>query len=550
MGARLSLAPRPGRAVSAVLSAIIGFGVGGLAVPAEASYAFYVGRALSAQGSVLVGGNGEEVSSHWLAIVPRREYPHGATFEGGITSEARIPGERITIPQVRETFRYISMFYSDFAGFPPPLTNGGLNEHQVAVRDVWAPSRRELVAMTAAPQHGLSYSDLARLVLERAKTAREAVALIGALVERYGYATYGGNTHLIADPKEGWVVWELAGGQGLWVAERLGPHEVRALYPGYIETLPPDFPNNPDYMGAKHLIDFAVKQGWYEPASGKPFNVHAVYGLQGAPAREPRLKHLSPRVLEERLEALAPVTVKELMALVRDPRLSDDEAGYGEVAALRSDVPAELALLWVAPTGAITAPFLPWWIGVRDVPPEYAQHRYLTKNAARTFLNPDHQMQEASVFVGRVYKRLLYYTCRHPRAFLPLVTQTLEGFEAGLLADQASEEATARHLIEAGRRDLAVRHLTLYSHSKAATALTLGESLVGGIEAMSRARFGMSPPPRGEINLRDGQTVNCFPDADPDRPEKRHRSWRSSGFRQESSCEQKNCANNKLGARQ
>ena len=71
------------------------------------------------------------------------------------------------------------MNYSSFAGFPAPLTNGGLNEHHVAARDIWSPSRKELRAMTPRPQTGLNYSDLSRIALERARTAREAVAQFG-----------------------------------------------------------------------------------------------------------------------------------------------------------------------------------------------------------------------------------------------------------------------------------------------------------------------------------------------------------------------------------
>ncbi|EAR21960.1 dipeptidase domain protein [Nitrococcus mobilis Nb-231] len=85
------------------------------------------------------------------------------------------------------------------------------------------------------------------------------MALIGELIERYGYAIYGGNTHLIADSNEDWIVWEFAGGRRLWVAERLGPNEVRVLYPGYIEEVPPDFRDHPDFMGAENLIGFAVE---------------------------------------------------------------------------------------------------------------------------------------------------------------------------------------------------------------------------------------------------------------------------------------------------
>lgn len=114
----------------------------------------------------------------------------------GVTGEARIPGERTAMPQARETFKYISSNYSEFAGFPPPLTNGGLNEHGVAARDIWAPARPELVAMARAaaeeaPQTGPNYSDLARAAMERARSAREAAALVGELIDEHGFSTYG-----------------------------------------------------------------------------------------------------------------------------------------------------------------------------------------------------------------------------------------------------------------------------------------------------------------------------------------------------------------------
>jgi dipeptidase len=103
------------------------------------------------------------------------------------------------------------MNYSSFAGFPPPITNGGLNQHLVAARDVWSPSREELQKMTPNPQRGLNYSDLSRIVMERARTAREAVEIVGELINKHGYATSGGNSHLFADADEGWVLIEFVG---------------------------------------------------------------------------------------------------------------------------------------------------------------------------------------------------------------------------------------------------------------------------------------------------------------------------------------------------
>ena len=95
---------------------------------------------------------------------------------------------------------------------------------------------------------------------------------------------------------------------------------------------------------------------------------------------------MSPKEVERELSNITPVTVDEMMEMVRDPRISDDEAGYGQVAHLRDTLEyQELGLLWVAPTGSVTAPFIPWHMGAQQAPPEYRQHRYLTKGAASTF---------------------------------------------------------------------------------------------------------------------------------------------------------------------
>ncbi len=486
-----------------------------LSAPADASYAYYVGRNLTADGSVLLGGTGEEPSSHWLEIIPARTPSAGSQITVGATARARLPARLSRIPQVGKTIRHITMNYTSYAGFPAPLTNGGLNAYQVAVRDVWSPSRRELIDMTPPDQTGPNYSDLARIAMERARTAREAVEIIGRLIDTYGYTSYGGNSHLIADPQEGWVVIQLAGGQGLWVAERLGADEVRVNYPGYIGDVPADYQTHSGFMGSKNLISFAMEQGWYDPDSGQAFNVDRVYGLGGS-MRSPGLKYLSPADIEAELLAMAPVTVEEMMALVRDPRIADDHAGYGQVAHLRKDLPnPELALLWVAPTGSVTAPFLPWWIGVREVPPEFGQHRYLTENAGPTFINPYYQLREATEFAGRIFKRLMYYTCAFPEEQLERVQSTFIAFEAEML-DQRPRIERLAELAYAEDPELGRELLTMYSHARAAQALELGHGLLVGIETEVKTRHAIpSPPPDTDINA-GGESVNCLVGANPD----------------------------------
>ncbi len=449
-------------------------------VTASASYGLYVGRNLTENGEVFIGGTGEEVSSHYLRIVPARTHPEGATITVGVTGDAFMPGELTEIPQVAETNKFISMTYTEYEGFPPPLTNGGLNDKGVAARDIWSPSRQELIDMTDNPQTGPQYSDLSRIVMERAESARGAAELVGELIDEHGFSTYGGNSHMFADAEEGWVLINFSGSQGLWVAERLGPDEVRMSYPGYIGEIPDDYQDDPDFMGSDNLISFAVEQGWYDPDAGEPFDVHEVYGAQDAPMRSEGVIEI-----ERKLGELAgDMTFREFMDVVRDPSISQDSNGYGQAARLAQDVAhPDLRTLWVAPTGSITAPFVPWRMGVTSVPPEFRKHRYLTKGSATTFVTDEASLQEATEFAGRLYKRVMYYTCSNPQKYLPEVTEALTAFEDRSLEEVADVEATALALYEAGEDRLAQRYLTEYSHARAGEAMDLGHDLVGSLEA-------------------------------------------------------------------
>ena len=473
------------------LMSLSAIGLGLIWVPAgSASYAIYVGKNLTNDGSVLIGGSGDEVSSHWLEVVPAASHAPDASITVGVTREAFMPGEFIQIPQAPETYRYLTMNYSEYEGFPPPLTNGGLNEYNVVGRDVWSPSRPELVAMTPNPQTGPQYSDLSRIAMERAKSAREAVQIVGALIDQYGYSTYGGNSHFFADEREGWVLINFAGGQRLWIAERLGPDDLRMSYPGYIGEIPLDFQQSDDFMGSANFIDFAVAQGWFDVGSGDAFNVTKVYGVEAE--RYPR------SAMEAELRAAVPIDLTAMMQAVRDPRIAKDSTGYGQVAALKPNAYPELNLLWIAPTGSVTAPFIPYRIGVQSIAPQFGKHRYLTKGEAAGFLLEDWQIQEATEFAGRTFKRLMYFTCDHPEQFLPEVTDALTAFEARLIAEQDTVVEIAATLFKAGKDDLAKDYLTQYSADAAGAGLRLGNALLASIEARTEVLYGYRAP-EGEV---------------------------------------------------
>ena len=453
-----------------------------------ASYGIYVGKGLTADGSVFLDGYGDEPSSHWLEIIPAREWPSGTMIKVGATPNARFPGELMEIPQVSKTAKYITMNYSSYAGFPAPLTNGGLNQYQVAARDIWSPSREELQKMTPRPQRGINYSDLSRIVMERARSAREAVEIVGSLVNKHGDATYGGNSHMFADRDEGWVLIEFAGGKGLWVAQRLGLDQIRVSRPGYIGDVPADYMTNPDWRGSPNLISFAVEQGWYNPKSGAPFNANKIYG-------DGKMRSEAVQLIEDRLRKLAgKITPEHIMAAVRTTEVTRDSAGYGQVAHLRQTPHQELGVLWVAATTSATAPFIPFHLGVTDVPPEYKRHRYLTAGEADRFMDPKWQGIESTTFAFQVFKRLFYLVSEYRDEFLPEVTAALTAFEGRLAAAQPTVERTALKLYESGEAELARSYLTYYSNTEAINGLRLGEALAASIEARTKAQFGIRTP--------------------------------------------------------
>jgi endonuclease III-like uncharacterized protein len=56
----------------------------------------------------------------------------------------------------------------------------------------------------------------------------------------------------------------------------------------------------------------------------------------------------------------------------------------------------------------------------------------MTANSASNFLDRGWQLQEATRYATRVFKRLLYIACSHSDEFHPEMTGAIEGFEQEL----------------------------------------------------------------------------------------------------------------------
>jgi dipeptidase len=458
------------------------------------SYALYIGKNHSATGHAWLGGYGDEPSSHWLEIVPRVGHAKDARITVGVGSDANMPGIRSKIPQVSQTHRHIRVSYSYFLGVPAPITNGGLNEYGVAVRDVWSTSRPELIEMTPKDQQGPNYSDLARIVLERATSARHAVDLVAELIAEHGESSYGGNSHLFADADEAWVMIQFAGGKGLWVAERLGPDSIRASRPGYVLNVPVERESHPDFLWCPHLVSFASEMGWY---SGGVFDANAIYG--DGKGRWEGIKWIES---EMRKRAARPekIDLADVIWAVRTPRLTGDTAGYGQVVPLVEPTHNNLRMLWHTPVGAVAAPFAPVFMGQDSVPPEFSLHRYLTVGESHRFMDMRKALKQGSDVVSHAdqgveatrsavaeCKRLMYLMQLADGEILTRITRVFEAREGKLADKVATMISAAVHLSENGHTAEARNILAYFSNTELVAGLDLVAALVGGLEAELRA---------------------------------------------------------------
>ena len=169
------------------------------------------------------------------------------------------------IPQVEHTYAYIK---SGIFGI--------MNEKQVSIGETTISGRREL-------RNANGYFDvtnLSMLALERGATAREAIQVMGELAEKYGYKD-GGEMLAVADTEEAWI-FEIAGPGPLWSQGDEGPGAfwvAQRIPDGYIGASANApmideivFNDTANFMCSPGIMEYAIEQGWYDPASGEAFS--------------------------------------------------------------------------------------------------------------------------------------------------------------------------------------------------------------------------------------------------------------------------------------
>jgi dipeptidase len=351
--------------------------------------------------------------------------------------------------------------------------------------------------MTPKNQSGPNYSDLAKLVLERAHTAREGVILIGALIAEHGHATYGGNSHMIADASECWIVIEFAGGLGLWVAERLGSKSIRVSRPGYIGAVH----NSDDFLHSPNFFDYAVSKGWYDPSNSAPFDANLIYGDgKGKWEGQALIEHELLRRAE-----MGPLAKDDIVWALRAERITGDCAGYGQIVPLIDSSLPELRILWHAHIGPVVAPFVPIFLGLTSVPEEFRQHRYLSASEDQRYYRGEMlgtpspavaQEIEARRSATYSFKRLYYLLLQESAEAQKNVAEIWEAFEERLAGEAERVRRTCEILLRCGEHELATSQLTYFCDTELRASLDWADDLVDALDVRARtmsARSGGRP---------------------------------------------------------
>lgn len=417
--------------------------------------------------SILVGKNATEDGSVMLAhneddwgerIVNWYKVPAMNHIEGSMITLKNGAG----MDQVNKTYSYLWLEMPEME-----FSDSYMNEWGVTIGSDACLSREKKGEITDG---GIGYW-LRRAMAERAKTAREAVQIGGALIEKYGY-TSSGRTYCIAGPTECWMLSVVNGKH--WAAQRV-PNDHVAIIPNYYTISTIDLSDSMNYYGSADLIEYATQKKWYNPDKDGDFNFRLAYSdPKNLENMGNLVRHWSAinKLSAEKYDIedefpfsfkpkdKVPLTVlfdilrnhsegteydKSENYTIGNPHehgraICSNTTQYGFVAQIRTNLPREIGtVMWLAPFRPCVHPFTQWYMGITEIPENFyvGEFRTALVNHFEPIENmrkfaPDHHFLEYvkhAQGVDKTYGRQI-----------KLIQQNLLEFEQELLDNQASFE--------------------------------------------------------------------------------------------------------------
>jgi len=259
-----------------------------------------VGRAVTVDGSVIMSTSCDGNIMGRIYTQPSIEYPggmgvqmfydfpapstwaeHEAQLRKGYTFVGYLP--------IEQSYRCILV-----SGHLADSITGGINEYGLSMGIEYMGMKPQLVnrkgTVSTCSNHWTT--SIIANGLMRAKTAREAIRLMGSMLEKYGFTYYwapdAGCAIPVVDKKEAWIMeifgpggdWTPDSGKpgAVWCAQRVPDGELTCNANrsriGEVDTSAPD-----DFMASPNIHSLAEELGLWK--SGEPFIWYEVYGIAG-----------------------------------------------------------------------------------------------------------------------------------------------------------------------------------------------------------------------------------------------------------------------------
>ena len=229
-----------------------------------------VGKEASADGSVIVSHTCDGWYDNRIQVINGGKHAAGEMVDiyNDPCLETKKDSELVgQIPQVEETYTYFN------TGYP------FMNEKGLVISEFTWSGREEVYSTNGL----FVIANLEMLALQRTATAREAVQVMGALAEEYGYCD-GGECLLVADKNEAWI-FDVCGGGPLWVKDSgtPGAHWAARRVPddqvfvganrSRIGVI--DFNDTDNYMWSTDITALPLQMGWW--SDGESFNYTDIF---------------------------------------------------------------------------------------------------------------------------------------------------------------------------------------------------------------------------------------------------------------------------------
>ena len=239
-----------------------------------------VGKDASIDGSVMTchTADGAYYDAQ-IRFIPGQKYPAGTNMDVYRNIVGEEPGGWVKvgeIPQAAETYGYFHV------GYP------AMNEHRVAIGETTI-GQKEILKTVPGGKALLVIEQLEVLALQRAKTAREAIQVIGELSQKYGFMPSCGTEGeclTITDPDEAWIFHVFSTGFGwtpesgrpgsVWAAQRVPDDEV-VVVPNIARIRFIDPRDTKNFIVSENYMQHAIDNGLYDPDGGQPFDFQAAY---------------------------------------------------------------------------------------------------------------------------------------------------------------------------------------------------------------------------------------------------------------------------------